>query len=84
MLGSGLFLPISLLYFTYGWLRSPASVLVVATLATVGQRLFWSSFFSVVASAREEALTEPVPLSRMLSSKIGSRRNLPDRRRSPT
>ena len=115
MLGSGLFLPISLLYFTnvagfplstvglllsaaaiaslpvplfvghvaqsyrpldlvivaqivqgaaflaYGWLRSPASVLVVATLAAVGQRLLWSSFFSVVAGAREEALTEPVP-----------------------
>jgi MFS family permease len=104
MLGSGLFLPISLLYFThvtglrlstvglllsaaaiaslpvplivghvadryrpldrvllaqvmqgaafaaYGWAHSPVAVLAVATLASVGQRLFWSSFFSVVAA----------------------------------
>src|SRR3954468_4282714 len=107
MLGSGLFLPISLLYFTnvthlrlstvglllsaaaiaslpvplivghfadryrpldrvlvaqlmqgaafaaYGWVRSPVPVLAVAVLASVGQRLFWSSFFSVVAGLAE-------------------------------
>jgi MFS family permease len=107
MLGSGLFLPISLLYFTnvthlrlstvglllsaaaiaslpvplivghfadryrpldrvlvaqlmqgaafaaYGWVRSPVTVLAVAVLASVGQRLFWSSFFSVVAGLAE-------------------------------
>ncbi|GAA2701950.1 MFS transporter [Actinoplanes palleronii] len=107
MLGSGLFLPISLLFFTdvaglplgtiglllsaaaivslpvpllvghvadryrptdrvilaqlmqgvafaaYGWARTPLTVFLVATLAAVGQRLFWSSFFSVVAGLAE-------------------------------
>jgi MFS family permease len=107
MFGSGLFLPVSLLYFTetaglslgtvglllsaaavaslpvpllvghaahrfrpldrvlvaqvvqgvafaaYGWAHSPAGVLAVAVLASVGQRLFWSSFFSVVAGLAE-------------------------------
>ncbi|MFG2043797.1 MFS transporter [Dactylosporangium sp. NPDC048998] len=103
MLGSGVFLPVSILYFTnvtglrlsmvgpllsaaaiaslpvplivghfaeryrpldrviiaqlmqgaafaaFGWVHDPVSVLVVAMVAAVGQRLFWSSFFSVVA-----------------------------------
>ena len=107
MLGSGLFLPISLLYFTevaglplstvglllsaaavaslpvplivghvahrfrplqrvmlaqvmqgaaflaYGWADSPVTVLLVAMLAAIGQRLFWSSFFTVVAGLAE-------------------------------
>jgi MFS family permease len=107
MFGSGLFLPVSLLYFTevtglslgtvglllsaaavaslpvpllvghvahrfrpldrvivaqvvqgaafaaYGWAHSAAGVLTVAVLASVGQRLFWSSFFSVVAGLAE-------------------------------
>ncbi|WP_127552620.1 MFS transporter [Actinoplanes sp. OR16] len=103
MFGSGLFLPVSLLYFTevadlplstaglllsaaaiaslpvpmivghvahrfrsldrvvlaqvmqgaafllYGWQHTAAGVLAVATLASIGQRLFWSSFFAVLA-----------------------------------
>ncbi|MEU4155302.1 MFS transporter [Actinoplanes sp. NPDC026670] len=107
MFGSGLFLPVSLLYFThvaglplatvgvllsvaaigslpvpllvgqvvhrfrpvdrvilaqvvqgaafaaYGWAHTPAAVLAVAMLAAIGQRLFWSSFFSVVAGLAE-------------------------------
>ncbi|MFC4068298.1 MFS transporter [Actinoplanes subglobosus] len=107
MFGSGLFLPVSLLYFTevaglslgtvgvllsaaavaslpvpllvghvahrfravdrvilaqvlqaaafgaYGWAHSAAGVLAVAMLASIGQRLFWSSFFPVVAGLGE-------------------------------
>ncbi|MEU8663696.1 MFS transporter [Actinoplanes philippinensis] len=40
-------------FLAYGWARSPAAVLVVAMLAAIGQRLFWSSFFSVVAGLGE-------------------------------
>lgn len=107
MFGSGLFLPVSLLYFTevaglplatvglllsvaaigslpvpllvgqvghrfrpidrvilaqvvqavafagYAWADTAAGVLAVAMLAAIGQRLFWSSFFSVVAGLAE-------------------------------
>jgi hypothetical protein len=34
--------------------RGPATLLVVAIVAAVGQRLFWSSFFSVVAGLAEQ------------------------------
>lgn len=108
MLGSGLFMPISLLYFTavtgmplttvgllmstativtlplpiligyladrwntrdlvliaqvvqaagftaYVWVRSPASMLVVVVIVALGQRMFWSSFFTVVAGLAED------------------------------
>ncbi len=42
-----------LAFTLYGWVHGPISVLAVATLASVGQRLFWSSFFSVVAALAE-------------------------------
>jgi MFS family permease len=107
MLGSGLFMPISLLYFTavtdmplttvglllsaatiatlplpvligyladrwnprdlvliaqviqavgfasYIWVSGPASLLVAVVIVAVGQRVFWSSFFTVVAGLAE-------------------------------
>jgi MFS family permease len=107
MLGSGLFMPISLLYFTavtqlplttvglllsaatiatlpvpifigylvdkwnarnvvliaqavqavgfaaYGWVSGPVTMLVVVVVVAVGQRIFWSSFFTVVAGLAE-------------------------------
>ncbi|PRX19249.1 Na+/melibiose symporter-like transporter [Actinoplanes italicus] len=40
-------------FLAYGWAHHPATVLVVAMLASIGQRLFWSSFFSVVAGLGE-------------------------------
>jgi MFS family permease len=40
-------------FLAYGWAHHPAAVLVVAMIASVGQRLFWSSFFSVVANLGE-------------------------------
>ena len=36
-------------YAAYGLVRGPGTMLIVAIVAAVGQRLFWSSFFSVVA-----------------------------------
>jgi MFS family permease len=40
-------------FLAYGWAHHPAAVLAVAMLAAIGQRLFWSSFFSVVAALAE-------------------------------
>ncbi|TWG11523.1 putative MFS family arabinose efflux permease [Actinoplanes teichomyceticus] len=40
-------------YAAYGLVRGPASLLLVAVVAAIGQRLFWSSFFSVVAGLAE-------------------------------
>lgn len=108
MLGSGLFMPISLLYFTrvtdlslttvgvlisvatfvtlpvpvlvghladrwsprdlviiaqvaqaagfaaYGWIRGAIPVLVVSIVVATGQRIFWSSFFTLVAGLGED------------------------------
>ena len=36
-------------FIAYGWVRGPISVLVVVVIVAVGQRVFWSSFFTVVA-----------------------------------
>ncbi len=36
-------------FAAYGLVRGPGTLLIVAIVAAVGQRLFWSSFFSVVA-----------------------------------
>jgi MFS family permease len=40
-------------YAAYGLVHGPGTLLVVAVVAAVGQRLFWSSFFSVVAALAE-------------------------------
>lgn len=40
-------------YAAYALVSGPATLLIVAIVAAVGQRLFWSSFFSVVAGLAE-------------------------------
>ncbi|GAA2900861.1 MFS transporter [Actinoplanes cyaneus] len=40
-------------YAAYALVSGPVTLLVVAIVAAVGQRLFWSSFFSVVAGLAE-------------------------------
>ncbi|GIF02562.1 MFS transporter [Actinoplanes siamensis] len=40
-------------YAAYALVRGPGTLLLVAIVAAVGQRLFWSSFFSVVAGLAE-------------------------------
>ncbi|WP_433788485.1 MFS transporter [Actinoplanes sp. CA-252034] len=40
-------------FAAYGWAHTATGVLLVAMLAAIGQRLFWSSFFSVVAGLAE-------------------------------
>ncbi|MER7891721.1 MFS transporter [Micromonospora sp. NPDC094482] len=40
-------------YAAFGLVRGPVTLLIVAIVAALGQRLFWSSFFSVVAGLAE-------------------------------
>jgi MFS family permease len=40
-------------FAAYGWASGPVSVLVPAMVVAVGQRMFWSSFFTLVADQAE-------------------------------
>jgi MFS family permease len=40
-------------FLAYLWVRGPLSVLAVVVIVAIGQRVFWSSFFTVVAGLAE-------------------------------
>jgi MFS family permease len=40
-------------YIAYAWSHGPVSILVPAMVTAIGQRIFWSSFFTLVAETAE-------------------------------